>query len=183
MFSMATPWKPCAWYRRASSAARSTMASTLSRALGVPGSAPTWTTPMSARGTEKRRPTTSARSMPDLRRGAGRSGEAPASALARLGGFDFAVARRRAGDQRAQQTLAGCGHLGHGGVEGGGVGLGGRVRARDLAHELQRGVAHLGFGHGRGEIEQGTDVSAHGAILPDDSQLRFATDGARARAR
>jgi hypothetical protein len=50
-------------------------------------------------------------------------------------------------------------------VEGGFVCLGGLVEAADLPHELERGVANLLFGHGRIEVEEIFDVSAHAGII------------------
>ena len=50
-------------------------------------------------------------------------------------------------------------------VEEGFVGFGGLVEAADLPDELQRRVANLLVGHGRIEVEEIFDVSAHAGII------------------
>jgi hypothetical protein len=50
-------------------------------------------------------------------------------------------------------------------VEGGFVCLGWLVEAADLPDELQRGVADLLVGHGRIEVKEIFDVSAHARII------------------
>ena len=49
MFSIITARRPAFWYSRASAAACFAIAATEREALGVPGSAATWTHPMRAR--------------------------------------------------------------------------------------------------------------------------------------
>src|SRR5262245_54919421 len=65
-------------------------------------------------------------------------------ALPRLLGLDLAVARRRIGLQRGQQTPRAVGDFGNRAVERLGIGLRGRIEAGELAHELQRGRMDLG---------------------------------------
>jgi hypothetical protein len=50
-------------------------------------------------------------------------------------------------------------------IEGGFVGFGGLVEAADLPDELERGVSNLLVGHGRIEVEEIFDVSAHAGII------------------
>ena len=50
MFSMPRPSTPAAWYRRASSTARSTISRTLKLLAGVPGSAAMWSMAMTGLG-------------------------------------------------------------------------------------------------------------------------------------
>src|SRR5438309_9599741 len=64
--------------------------------------------------------------------------------------------------QRAEQHPARGGHVAHGTVERGLVGLGGGVEAADLAHELQRGVVQLLVAGRMIGMTQPFDVSAHG---------------------
>ena len=64
--------------------------------------------------------------------------------------------------QRTEQHPARGGHVTYGTVERGLVGLGGRVEAADLAHELQRGVVQLVVGGRMIGVAQAFDVSAHG---------------------
>src|SRR4029078_4194830 len=78
-----------------------------------------------------------------------------------LGRLDFAVLRRRGGDQRAQQPLARSRDLVDGAVEGLDVGLRGLRRAADLAHVLERGRADLFLRRRRVEVVESSDVPAH----------------------
>jgi hypothetical protein len=84
---------------------------------------------------------------------------------ARLGGLDGAIARRRVGDEAAEQLVRRLRHRLDGAVEGGLVRLGRPIEAAQLAHELQRRGADLLIGGGRLEIMQGPDIAAHGASL------------------
>jgi hypothetical protein len=61
--------------------------------------------------------------------------------------------------------VGGGGDLVDGGIEGFAVGLRRRVEARQLADELERGVADLLIRRGRVEVEQCPDVAAHRPLL------------------
>src|SRR6185437_1553541 len=93
------------------------------------------------------------------------SAEALPRAFPRLLGLDLAVARRRVGLQRGQQSPGAVGHFRDRAVERFGIGLRRRVETGKLAHELQRGGVDLGMGRRRLEIEQRLDVAAHGPLL------------------
>jgi hypothetical protein len=64
-----------------------------------------------------------------------------------------------------EETGADVGYLIDSCVEGDFIGLGRLGEAADLADELQRGVANLLVGHGRIEVEEVFDVSAHAGII------------------
>src|SRR5207245_1821429 len=74
--------------------------------------------------------------------------------------------------QRAEQHPARGGHVTHGTVERGLVGLGGPVEAADLAHELQRGVVQLLVAGRMIGVSQAFDVSAHTFAPSGGSSVR-----------
>jgi len=67
--------------------------------------------------------------------------------------------------QRLEEHATGGGHIAHGGIEHGLVGLRRRVKAVDLADELQRRVTKLVVGGLTVGMSQTLDVPAHGEAL------------------
>src|SRR5574337_2012949 len=88
--------------------------------------------------------------------------EAHLRALSRTLGFDLARARRRMRHEAADQRARRGGDVLHRALEGLAVGLRRHVEAAQLAHELQRRVTDLELRGWRLEVEQGSDVAAHG---------------------
>src|SRR3954451_5152437 len=82
----------------------------------------------------------------------------PCAALGRL---LLAVLGRSGGHQVVEQVLSDVGDLVDGAVEGLLVRRGRPGRPADLAHELERRVAHLLRGGGRLEVVERSDVAAH----------------------
>src|SRR6266581_2252991 len=83
----------------------------------------------------------------------------------RLGSFFFTVPRRCVRLERAQKVPGNSGDLVDGRKECGLVRFRWLVEAAHFPHELQRGRADLFVGHGRFEVEEGLDVSAHRRYL------------------
>src|SRR5437868_3063756 len=82
-----------------------------------------------------------------------------------FGGFFLAALGWGGGFERVEEAGAdGC-DLVDGCVEGCLVCFGGLVEAADLPDELERRVANLIVGHGRIEVEEVFDVSAHAGII------------------
>ena len=94
---------------------------------------------------------------PALRRGA----EALLGSRVRAGGLALAVTRRRGCHERVDQPPRRRGDLVDGALEGLLVGPRRLRRAADLAHELQRRLAHLLVGRRRLEVVERLDVAAH----------------------
>src|SRR5262249_6421673 len=90
------------------------------------------------------------------------SAESGLGSRTRLGRLDFAITRRRGGDQHVQELPSDLRSSLHRALEGGFVRFRGFVHARELAHELERRGAHLVVGDRRFEVEQSPDVAAHG---------------------
>ncbi len=78
-----------------------------------------------------------------------------------FGGFQFAIARRGAGFERAKEAMGCGGDFVDGEIEGGGVGFRWLVKAGDLADELKRSGANLVGSDGRIKVEKGFDAAAH----------------------
>src|SRR5438270_1181524 len=82
-------------------------------------------------------------------------------ALVAPGGLDLAAARRRAGDERAEQARGRVRDLLDGAIERLGVRLRGLRGAADLAHVLKRRPVYL-LGARRGlEVVESLDVATH----------------------
>jgi hypothetical protein len=84
---------------------------------------------------------------------------------ARFHSFDFAIARRGIGHKGVKQVLGGVGHVVHRAVEGFFIRFGRFAEAAQFPNELKRRRADFFVGRGRGEVMQGSDVSAHKGFL------------------
>src|SRR5207247_2910052 len=82
-------------------------------------------------------------------------------ALPCLGGLGLPVLGGGGRGQTVEQRPRGVGDLVHGAIERRLIRLGRLVEPADLAHELERGGAHLLVGGARREVVQGSDVPAH----------------------
>src|SRR5215212_10766595 len=80
-------------------------------------------------------------------------------------GLDLSVLGRGRGHQVVEEVLGRVRDVVHCAVEGLPVALGRVSGATDLAHELERGIAHLLRGRGRLEVVEWADVTAHGSSL------------------
>src|SRR5206468_7285321 len=87
------------------------------------------------------------------------------SARSRLGSLFFTAPRRRVRLERVQKVSGNSGDLVDGRKECGFVGFRRFVEAAHFPHELQRGRTNLFVRHGRFEVEEGLDVSAHRRYL------------------
>jgi hypothetical protein len=89
------------------------------------------------------------------------AGEPLRRTRSRLSRLVIAIFRWRSGLKRAQQLLSNCSNLLDGRLKGRFVGFRGLVEAAQLSDELERRGAYLSFGHGRFEVEERLDISAH----------------------
>ncbi|HWX28183.1 MAG TPA: hypothetical protein VNZ53_12205 [Steroidobacteraceae bacterium] len=79
----------------------------------------------------------------------------------RLGGFFFSASHWGIRMERTQQSARSGFDFVNGGKERGFIVFGRFGETADLAHKLQGRSANFLVGHGRFEVEQGLDVSAH----------------------
>ena len=101
--------------------------------------------------------------------------------LARLLALDFAVSRRRRGDEPRHELLGGARDLFDRAIERLVIGLRRTRASAHLAHVLERGVVHL-FGRGRRvEVEQRANVAAHEDSIYDRTRDRARRPAARGR--
>src|SRR4051812_16512842 len=109
------------------------------------------------------------------------AGARAGTALLRL---DLPVLGRGRGHQVVEEMLGRMRDVVHCAVEGLPVGLGRMSGATDLAHELERGIAHLLRGRGRLEVVEWADVAAHGSSLrggPSGHTVKNSTDSPATR--
>ena len=78
----------------------------------------------------------------------------------------FSILRRGIGVEGMQKTRRDAGYFIDSSQKRGFVSLGRFVKTCDFSHELERGGSNLFIGHGRIEIEESLDITAHGRDLP-----------------
>jgi hypothetical protein len=90
-----------------------------------------------------------------------------------LGGFNFAISRRRVGIEGLEKVSANRGDVVDRSLERGFVCFRGLVESRDFSYELERSGADFVWSDRRFEIEKRLDVATHGSDPCDVAAFIF----------